>query len=64
MRLRVENAALATARSPGEAVMRDLLVAGGGPVGLATALYAARAGLDVRSASHAAGRSTRPAARG
>ena len=28
-------------------VMRDLVVAGGGPVGLATALYAARAGLDV-----------------
>ena len=27
--------------------MRDLVVAGGGPVGLATALYAARAGLDV-----------------
>ncbi|WP_309650456.1 NAD(P)/FAD-dependent oxidoreductase [Nocardioides sp.] len=27
--------------------MRDLLVAGGGPVGLATALYASRAGLDV-----------------
>ncbi len=27
--------------------MRDLVVAGGGPVGLATALYALRAGLDV-----------------
>lgn len=27
--------------------MRDLVIAGGGPVGLATALYAARAGLDV-----------------
>jgi len=27
--------------------VRDLVVAGGGPVGLATALYAARAGLDV-----------------
>jgi flavin-dependent dehydrogenase len=27
--------------------MRDLVVAGGGPIGLATALYAARAGLDV-----------------
>ncbi|WP_404386686.1 NAD(P)/FAD-dependent oxidoreductase [Knoellia locipacati] len=27
--------------------MRDLLVAGGGPVGLATALYAVRSGLDV-----------------
>jgi flavin-dependent dehydrogenase len=27
--------------------MRDLLVAGGGPIGLATALYAERAGLDV-----------------
>jgi flavin-dependent dehydrogenase len=27
--------------------MRDLLVAGGGPIGLATALYAAHAGLDV-----------------
>src|SRR4051794_29694724 len=27
--------------------MRDLVVAGGGPLGLATALYAARSGLDV-----------------
>jgi flavin-dependent dehydrogenase len=27
--------------------MRDLVVAGGGPIGLATALYASRAGLDV-----------------
>ena len=27
--------------------MRDLVIAGGGPIGLATALYAARAGLDV-----------------
>jgi flavin-dependent dehydrogenase len=27
--------------------MRDLIVAGGGPIGLATGLYAARAGLDV-----------------
>ena len=27
--------------------MRDLVVAGGGPIGLATALYATRAGLDV-----------------
>ena len=27
--------------------MRDLLVAGGGPIGLASALYAAREGLDV-----------------
>lgn len=27
--------------------MRDLIIAGGGPVGLATALYAARAGIDV-----------------
>ena len=29
------------------AAVRDLVVAGGGPVGLATALHAARAGLDV-----------------
>ena len=27
--------------------MRDLVVVGGGPIGLATALYATRAGLDV-----------------
>ena len=27
--------------------MRDLVVVGGGPIGLATALYANRAGLDV-----------------
>ena len=27
--------------------MRDLVIAGGGPIGLATALYAARSGLDV-----------------
>jgi flavin-dependent dehydrogenase len=27
--------------------MRDLIIAGGGPIGLATGLYAARAGLDV-----------------
>ncbi len=27
--------------------MHDLVVAGGGPVGIATALHAARAGLDV-----------------
>ena len=46
VRIRVENAALATAAECGRP-MRDLVVAGGGPVGLATALYAARAGLDV-----------------
>ena len=27
--------------------MRDLVVAGGGPIGLVTSLYAAREGLDV-----------------
>ena len=46
VRLRVENAALRRAAA-GAGLMRDLVVAGGGPVGLATALYAARAGLDV-----------------
>lgn len=34
-------------RSGTELLVRDLLVAGGGPVGLAVALHAARAGLDV-----------------
>src|SRR6478752_1798192 len=34
-------------RPGGEADMIDLLVAGAGPAGLVTALYAARAGLDV-----------------
>src|SRR6185369_4402737 len=35
------------ARDRAGGLMRDLVVAGGGPVGLATALLAARAGLDV-----------------
>ena len=35
--------------------MRDLVVVGGGPVGLATALYAARAGLDVEVLERRAG---------
>jgi len=35
--------------------VRDLVVAGGGPVGLATALYAARAGLDVEVRERRAG---------
>ncbi len=35
--------------------MRDLLVVGGGPVGLATALHAARAGLDVEVRERRAG---------
>ena len=51
VRIRVENAALATLPrptrppSPGRRPpVHDLVVAGGGPVGLATALYAPRAG--------------------
>ncbi|MEO6018966.1 MAG: NAD(P)/FAD-dependent oxidoreductase [Knoellia sp.] len=35
--------------------MRDLLIAGGGPIGLATALYAVRAGLDVTVREQRAG---------
>ncbi len=48
VRIRVENAALVDARAVRCVTpVRDLVIAGGGPVGLATALYAARAGLDV-----------------
>ncbi len=48
VRIRVENTALETLpRARARSRVRDLLVAGGGPIGLATALYAARAGLDV-----------------
>ncbi len=51
VRLRVEDAALATLPGRSRSVVgepvRDLVVAGGGPVGLAAALHARRAGLDV-----------------
>jgi hypothetical protein len=72
VRIRVENRALPrcpwpTAAGPpvcgGDAV-RDLLVIGGGPAGLASALHAARAGLDVTVWDKRAGTSTRRAGRG
>ena len=54
-----------TPRWPGSRrLMRDLVVAGGGPVGLVTALYAARAGLDVRGARAPQGRDRQGLRRG
>ena len=44
--------------------MIDLLVAGGGPAGLATALYGARADSTSLLSKNAAGQSTRPAGKG
>ena len=43
--------------------MIDVLVAGGGPAGLATAIRCAQAGLSVTVAEPRACRSTRPAAK-
>ena len=48
----------------GEPDVIDLLVAGGGPAGLATALHGARAGSRWSSSNGAAEPSTRPAAKG
>ena len=43
----VDDADQGRERRAGEAAVIDLLVAGGGPAGLATAIYGARAGLEV-----------------
>ena len=44
--------------------MTDLLIVGGGPAGLATAIRARLAGFEVTVLDRASRRSTRPAARG
>ena len=73
VRIRIENTALAEGLAmqaagppaPADAMSIDLLVAGAGPAGLATALHAVRGGLERRpSWTHARARSTRHAARG